>query len=296
MSTFWSIWISVIVLGTVFGCWWLLYATRKNQTSDTETDRTMGHSFDGIEEYDNPLPKWWFYLFLATCIFALGYLALYPGLGNFKGLLGWSSTGQWETEMQQADAKYGELYAKFGDTPVPELAGIDDAMKMGQRLFANNCATCHGSAGRGSLGFPNLTDDDWLYGGDPDSILTTLHEGRNGNMPAMGTMPNMTNTQVDQVVNFVLSYSGRERDAEAAKKGEEVYAQACVACHGPDGTGNQALGAPNLTDNTWLYGSTYDWIRETVVNGRQNNMPAQGGRLSDDQIQILAGYVYSLSN
>ncbi|PXX90878.1 cytochrome-c oxidase, cbb3-type subunit III [Marinobacter vulgaris] len=296
MSTFWSIWISVIVLGTVFGCWWLLYATRKNQTSDTETDRTMGHSFDGIEEYDNPLPKWWFYLFLATCIFALGYLALYPGLGNYKGLLGWSSTGQWETEMQQADEKYGELYAKFGDTPVPELAEIEDAMRMGQRLFANNCATCHGSAGRGSLGFPNLTDDDWLYGGDPDSILTTLHQGRNGNMPAMGTMPNMTNEQVDQVVNYVLSFSDRERDAEAAEKGEEVYAQACVACHGPDAKGNQALGAPNLTDDTWLYGSTYDWIRETVVNGRQNQMPAQGGRLSDDQIQILAAYVYSLSN
>ncbi|MDL0429873.1 cytochrome-c oxidase, cbb3-type subunit III [Marinobacter sp. TBZ242] len=296
MSTFWSIWISVIVLGTVFGCWWLLFATRKGQTSDTETDRTVGHSFDGIEEYDNPLPKWWYYLFVATCVFGLGYLALYPGLGNFQGLLGWSSTNQWEAEVQQAEAKYGELYAKFGDTPVPELAENDDAMKMGQRLFANNCATCHGSAGRGALGFPNLTDDAWLYGGDPDSILTTLREGRNGNMPAMGTMPNMTNEQVDQVVNYVLSFSGREKDAEAAKQGEEVYAQACVACHGPDGKGNQALGAPNLTDDAWLYGSTYDWIRETVVNGRQNQMPAQGGRLSDDQIQILAAYVYSLSN
>ncbi|MBL3556566.1 MULTISPECIES: cytochrome-c oxidase, cbb3-type subunit III [Marinobacter] len=296
MSTFWSIWISVIVLGTVFGCWWLLYATRKGQTTDTETDRTVGHSFDGIEEYDNPLPKWWFYLFLATCIFALGYLALYPGLGNFKGLLGWTSTNQWEAEVQEAEATYGELYAKFGDTPVEQLAENDDAMKMGQRLFANNCSVCHGSAGRGSLGFPNLTDDDWLYGGDPDSILTTLHQGRNGNMPAKGTMPNMTNEQVDQVVNFVLSYSGREKNAEAAEKGKEVYAQACVACHGPEGKGNQALGAPDLTDNTWLYGSTYDWIRETVVNGRQNQMPAQGDRLSDDQIQILAAYVYSLSN
>ena len=296
MSTFWSIWISVIVLGTVFGCWWLLLATRKGQTTDTETDRTVGHSFDGIEEYDNPLPKWWFYLFVATCIFALGYLALYPGLGNFQGLLGWSSTNQWEAEVQQADARYGELYAKYGDTPVAELSENADAMQMGQRLFANNCAVCHGSAGRGSLGFPNLTDDDWLYGGDPDSLLTTLHEGRNGNMPAKGTMPNMTNDQVDQVVNFVLSYSGREKDAEAAKQGEEIYAQACVACHGPDGKGNQAMGAPNLTDDTWLYGSTYEWIKETVVNGRQNQMPAQGGRLSDDQIQILAAYVYSLSN
>ncbi|MEQ9546650.1 MAG: cytochrome-c oxidase, cbb3-type subunit III [Marinobacter sp.] len=296
MSTFWSIWVSVIVLGTIFGCWWLLLATRKSQTTDTETDRTTGHSFDGIEELDNPLPKWWFYLFIATCVFSLGYLALYPGLGNFKGLLGWTSYNQWEAEVQQAEAQYGELYAKFGDTPVVELAETEDAMKMGQRLFANNCAVCHGSAGRGSLGFPNLTDDDWLYGGEPENILTTLRQGRNGNMPAKGMMPNMTSDQVDQVVNYVLSFSDRAKDPEAAKAGEEVFAQACSACHGSDGKGNQAMGAPNLTDDTWLYGSTYGWIKETVMNGRQNQMPAQGERLSEDQIQILAAYVYSLSN
>ena len=263
MSTFWSIWISVIVLGTVFGCWWLLWATRKSQTTDTETDRTMGHSFDGIEEYDNPLPKWWFYLFLATCVFALGYLALYPGLGNYKGLLGWTSTNQWEAEVAEAEEKYGPIYAQYGETPVPELAENSDAMKIGQRLFA---------------------------------ILETLHNGRMGNMPAKGTMPGMTNEQVDQVVNYVLSFSGREKDAEAAKAGEQVFAQACVACHGPEGKGMEAMGAPNLTDNTWLYGSTYEWIRETVVHGRQNQMPAQDRLLSDDQIQILAAYVYSLSN
>ncbi|MFL1465394.1 cytochrome-c oxidase, cbb3-type subunit III [Marinobacter sp. HN1S83] len=296
MSTFWSIWISVIVLGTIFGCWWLLLATRKSQTTDTETDRTTGHSFDGIEELDNPLPKWWFYLFIATCVFSLGYLALYPGLGNFQGLLGWSSTNQWEAEVQQAEARYGELYAKYGDTPIVELADNDDAMKMGQRLFANNCAVCHGSAGRGSLGFPNLTDDDWLHGGEPDNILTTLQEGRTGNMPAKGMMPGMTSEQVDQVVNYVLSFSDRAKDAEAAEAGEEVFAQACSSCHGSDAKGNYAFGAPNLTDDTWLYGSTYEWIKETVVNGRQNKMPAQSGRLSDDQIQILAAYVYSLSN
>ncbi|MFL1453454.1 cytochrome-c oxidase, cbb3-type subunit III [Marinobacter sp. GN3S48] len=296
MSTFWSIWISVIVLGTIFGCWWLLLATRKSQTTDTETDRTTGHSFDGIEEYDNPMPKWWFYLFIATCVFSLGYLALYPGLGNFKGLLGWTSYNQWEAEVQQAEARYGELYAKYGDTPVVELADNDDALKMGQRLFANNCAVCHGSAGRGSLGFPNLTNDDWLYGGEPDTILATITNGRNGNMPAKGMMPDMTSEQVDQVVNYVLSFSDRAEDAEAAEAGKEVFAQACSACHGSDGKGNQSMGAPNLTDDTWLYGSTYEWIKETVVNGRQNQMPAQGDRLSDDQIQILAAYVYSLSN
>lgn len=296
MSTFWSIWVSTLVLVVVFGCWWLLYATRKSQTTDAETERTTGHSFDGIEEYDNPLPKWWFYLYVATCVFALGYLALYPGLGNYKGLLGWTSTNQWEAEVAAAEEKYGEIYAQYGETPVVELAKNDDAMKIGQRLFVNNCAVCHGSAGRGQVGFPNLTDDDWLWGGTPDAILETLHNGRQGNMPAKGVMPNMTSEQVDQVVNYVLSFSGREKDAAAAEAGKAVFAQACVACHGPEGKGMEAMGAPNLTDDIWLYGSTYEWIRDTVENGRQNEMPAQGGRMSDDQIQILAAYVYSLSN
>lgn len=296
MSTFWSIWISAIVLGTIFGCWWLLWATRKGQTTDTETDRTTGHSFDGIEEYDNPLPKWWFYLFIATCVFSLGYLALYPGLGNFKGLLGWTQHNQWEQEVQVAEAKYGEIYAQYGDTPIVELAQNEDAMKMGQRLFANNCAVCHGSAGRGSVGFPNLTDEDWLYGGEPDTILHTITQGRQGAMPAKGMMPSMNADQVDQVVNYVLSLSDRAEDAEAAKAGEPIFAQACAACHGQDAKGTQAMGAPNLTDGTWLYGSTYDQIKETVMYGRQNQMPAQAGRLSEDQIHILAAYVYSLSN
>lgn len=296
MSTFWSLWISVIVLGTIVGCVWLLWAVRKGQTTDTETDRTTGHSFDGIEEYDNPLPKWWFYLFLATCVFSLGYLVLYPGLGNFQGILGWSSANQWEAEVAAAEEKYGEIYAQYGNTPVAELAEDEDALKIGQRLYANNCQVCHGSAARGQIGFPNLTDDDWLYGGSPDAILETLHNGRQGAMPAKGVMPNMTGEQVDQVVNYVLSFSGREKDAEAAEAGAAVFAQGCAACHGADGKGMQSVGAPNLTDNIWLYGSTYEWIKETVLYGRQNRMPAQSGRLSDDQIQILAAYVYSLSN
>ncbi|SFM51085.1 cytochrome-c oxidase, cbb3-type subunit III [Marinobacter zhejiangensis] len=296
MSTFWSIWISAIVLGTIFGCVWLLWATRKSQTTDTETDRTTGHSYDGIEEYDNPLPKWWFYLFLATCVFSLVYLVLYPGLGSFKGVLGWTQHNQWEKEVEVADARYSEIYARYGDTPLEELALDEDAMKMGQRLFANNCSLCHGVAGRGSLGFPNLTDNDWLYGGTPDAILQTITNGRHGVMPAKGMMPNMSAEQTDQVVNYVLSFSDRAQDADAAAAGQAVFAQACAACHGADAKGNQAMGAPNLTDNVWLYGSTYDRIEETVLHGRQNQMPAQAGRLSEDQIHILGAYVYSLSN
>ena len=296
MSTFWSIWITVIVLGTIFGCAWLLLSTRKSQTSDVETDRTMGHSFDGIEEYDNPLPKWWFYLFMSTIVFALGYLALYPGLGNFKGLLGWTSVNQWEAEVAEADALYGPIYAQYGQIAVPELANEDDAMKIGQRLFANNCAVCHGSAARGQVGFPNLTDDDWLHGGSPEAILHTLNNGRMAVMPAKGVMPNMTDTQVDQVVNYVLSFSDRAKDPASVEAGKAVFMQGCAACHGADGKGMHAVGAPNLTDNVWLYGSTYDWIRKAVVNGLQNQMPSQSGRLSQDQIQILAAYVYGMSN
>ncbi|WP_404361993.1 cytochrome-c oxidase, cbb3-type subunit III [Marinobacter sp.] len=296
MSTFWSIWVIVLTLGTIFGCWWLLWATRKGQSTDQETDRTTGHSFDGIEELDNPLPKWWFYLFLGTVIFSLGYLALYPGLGNFQGFLGWSQHNQWEEEVQLADARYGEIYARYGDVAIPELAGNEDAMQMGQRLFANHCAVCHGSAARGAIGFPNLTDDAWLYGGKPEDIVETLNNGRQGNMPAKGFMPNMTPTQVDQVVNYVLSFSNRAKNEEAAEAGAAVYAQGCAGCHGPEAKGNQAMGAPDLTDDAWLYGSTYEWIEETVLYGRENMMPAQSGRLSEDQIHILAAYVYSLSN
>lgn len=296
MSTFWSIWISVIVLGTVFGCWWLLWATRKGQTTDKETDRTTGHSFDGIEEYDNPLPKWWFHLFTATCVFSLGYLVLYPGLGSYDGLLNWSQESQWEEEMQLANAKYGELYAQYGDVPIPELAQNEDARKMGQRLFSNNCAVCHGSAARGAIGFPNLTDDAWIWGGEPEQILQTIHQGRQNAMPAKGLMPNMSNDQVEAVVNYVLSFSGRERDPALAEQGSAIFAQACAGCHGPDAKGNPTVGAPNLTDDAWLYGSTYEWIKETVTYGRQNQMPAQEGRLSDDQIHILAAYVYGFSH
>lgn len=296
MSTFWSLWITVITLGTIFACWWLLWATRKGQSTDHETDRTTGHSFDGIEELDNPLPKWWFYLFVGTCIFSLGYLALYPGLGNFQGFLGWSQHSQWQDEVQLADAKYSEIYAQFGSVPVEELAENARAMQMGQRLFANNCAVCHGSAARGAIGFPNLTDDAWLYGGEAENILHTLNNGRQGNMPAKGFMPAMSSEQVDQVVNYVLSFSGREKDKAAAESGKEVYAQGCAGCHGPEAKGNPSMGAPNLTDDAWLYGSTYEWIEETVLYGRQNNMPKQSDRLGSDEVQILAAYVYSLSN
>ena len=189
MSTFWSLWISVIVLGTIFGCVWLLWATRKSQTTDTETDRTTGHSFDGIEEYDNPLPRWWFMLFVGTVFFALGYLVLYPGLGNWKGILpgyegGWTQVKEWQREMDKADEQYGPLFAKYAAMPVEEVAKDAQALKMGGRLFASNCSVCHGSDAKGAYGFPNLTDNDWLWGCEPETLKTTILHGRQAAMPA----------------------------------------------------------------------------------------------------------------
>ena len=296
LTTFWSIWVSVIVLGVIFGCWWLLWATRKNQTTDTETEQTMGHSFDGIEEYDNPLPKWWFYLFTGSVIFSLIYLVLYPGLGDFQGVLGWSSHGQWREEMKQAERKYGPIFAKYGSTPIKELVKNPDALQMGQRIFVNNCAVCHGSAGHGNVGFPNLTDNDWLYGGAPATIIQTITNGRHGQMPAHGLMPNMSDQQVDELVNYILSFTNRERSKEKAAEGAKLFQKACAACHGPDAKGNHAIGSANLTDSIWLYGGDYQTIKYTINHGRGGVMPAWGDKLSKDKIHIVAAYVYSLSH
>ncbi|PID42095.1 MAG: cytochrome-c oxidase, cbb3-type subunit III [Proteobacteria bacterium] len=295
MSTFWSLWISVIVLGSIFGCAWLLFATRKSQTTNTETENTMGHEFDGIEEYDNPLPRWWLYMFTATIIFGLIYSVLYPTLGNMKGLLGWTSANQWEKEVQSSDEKYSPIFAAFSDKSVEEISKDPAALEIGQRLFANNCAICHGSTGKGGHGFPNLTDNDWLYGGTPDAIKHTVTNGRMGVMPAKGLMPDMTNTQLNDIVNYVLSLSNRSDDAASASRGGQLFAQACAACHGADGKGMHAVGAPNLTDNIWLYGPTKQQIKYTIERGRSGVMPAQKDFLGEDKVHILSGYVYSLS-
>ena len=295
MTSFWSFWVSILTLGSIFGCAWLLFATRKSQTSDVETEEKMGHSFDGIEEYDNPMPKWWMGLFVATIIFGIAYLIIYPGLGNYKGLIGWTSTGQWQAEIDEANELYTPIFEAYAATPIIDLAKDEEAMKVGQRLYANNCAVCHGSTGRGSLGFPNLTDNDWLYGGEPETIKTTLLYGRNGQMPAKGLKPDMSSTDVSNLTHYLLSFSGRSDDEAAVKAGSEMYATACVACHGADAKGNQAIGAPNLTDNVWLYGSTAEKITQTLNYGRAGVMPAQLEKLGEEKVHLLAAYVYSLS-
>jgi cytochrome c oxidase cbb3-type subunit 3 len=282
------------VLGSIFGCAWLLWATRKSQKHNSETEQTMGHEFDGIEEYDNPLPKWWMHMFLGTIIFGLIYLALYPGLGTFKGLLGWTSTNQWEKEVDEAQEKFAPLYAELAARPIEELAKDEKALKMGQRLFANNCSTCHGSAARGNIGFPNLTDHDWLYGGTPEKIKETLTNGRNAMMPAWGAV--IGEEGVQQVAHYVRGLSGQETiNKDLAAKGQALFQANCTACHGAAGEGMEILGAPNLTDGTWLYGGTQSLVEMTLRGGRNGIMPSFKATLGDEKIHLLTAYVYSLS-
>lgn len=302
MTTFWSTYICVLTIGSLIGLTWLLIGTRKGETKGS-TDQTMGHSFDGIEEYDNPLPQWWFMLFAATLVFAVGYLILYPGLGNWKGVLpgysnGWTAVNEWQKEMDKADAKFGPIFAKFAAMPVEEVAKDPQALKMGGRLFASNCAVCHGSDARGAYGFPNLTDTIWRWGGSPDTIKTTIMGGRIAGMPAWG--PILGEEGVKNVAAYVRhSVAGLQSptdDTASIEAGQKVFSTTCVACHGPAGHGTQAMGAPDLTQPSgFIYGSSLAQLQQTIRHGRQGQMPAQSEQLGNDKVQLLAAYVYSLS-
>ncbi len=297
MSTFWNIWIIAFTAITIAGCTWLLFANRKIEVSSKETEDgeapKTGHVYDGIEEYDNPLPGWWFNMFVGTVIFALIYLVLYPGLGSYAGVLGWSQTGQWQEEVDQAEAKYAPIYEQYANMSVEELIANPDAIKMGRRLFNNNCSVCHGSDGKGSYGFPNLADSDWLYGGSAADINASITHGRKGAMPAWGAV--IGEEGVDNVAEYVFKISGREHNADKAAEGAKVYATYCAACHTPAGTGLAAMGAPNLTDGVWLYGGSPSLVRHSIRNGRNGNMPAQENKLKPEKIHLLMGYVYNLS-
>ena len=295
MGTFWNLWIIGLTLTNLALVLWVLLANRKVAVSDQdeEENKTTGHVYDGIEEYDNPLPRWWFIMFIVTFVYAGVYLLVYPGLGSWPGLFGWTSVKELRGHQQQADARYADTFGTYANTPIEELAQNPDAMKMGLRLFSNNCAVCHGADGGGNYGFPNLTDHDWLYGGTPEKIKETITLGRKGAMPAWGAL--MGETGVVNVSEYVLQMSGQEHDAAKAELGAKLFNQNCVACHGVDGKGNQALGAPNLTDDIWLYGGEPQDIRATLRNGRNGVMPAQQELLKADRIHLLAAYVYSLS-
>ncbi|MDN3696839.1 MULTISPECIES: cytochrome-c oxidase, cbb3-type subunit III [Vibrio] len=322
MTTFWSLWIIVITVGTLVGCAVILTWCLKDKMG-VEDGEDMGHEYDGIRELNNPLPKWWTYLFISTFIFAAVYLALYPGLGNFKGLLGWQSSDQlvrtveeskasilasqenkrpvqYAKELDDAETYFGEAFKRLAYDEsgnnlrsIPDIAADPDAIKVGQRLFLQNCSQCHGSDARGQKGFPNLTDDAWLYGGEPQAIVTTVMKGRIGAMPSWKDA--LGEQGVKEVVSYTLSLSGRKVNAREAEAGKSRFV-VCAACHGTDGKGNPAVGAPDLTDHDWLFGDSRADVTETVMNGRSGVMPAWDGILGKDKVQLVSAYVWSLSN
>ena len=308
ISSFWSWYIIVITLGSIAYCAWLLWRTSKAKVQGGKAPAAggkaeiTGHTWDGdLAEYNNPLPLWWMWMFWFTIAFGLVYLALYPGLGNFAGMLNWSQVSAYKTEVAEVDAATKPLYDKYLAMDLKAVAADPQAKAMGQRLFLSYCSQCHGSDARGSRGFPNLTDGDWLYGGDPETIKASITGGRMGVMPPLGAA--LGDDGVKNVAAYVRSLSGLPHDDMKAQLGKEKFVQICAACHGPEGKGNPALGAPNLTDKIWLYDSSEGTIVEGITKGRnvtvppdQKTMPAWGEKLGPGKIQLLAAYVWGLSN
>jgi cytochrome c oxidase cbb3-type subunit 3 len=293
-SNFWSMFVAGVTGVSILACLLLLWFSGKARVM-TSHDNTTGHVWDGdLREMNNPLPRWWAWLFVLTIIFAFVYLALYPGLGTYGGKLGWTSTGQHQAELDKGNQEVAPLYAKFTSMKPEDVSKDPQAVAIGERLFMNNCAQCHGSDARGNKGIPNLTDTDWLHGGAPAVIQETLVKGRIGNMPPMAAAVG-TPDDVKNVAQYVLSLSGSPNDSLRAALGKSKFA-ACAACHGMDGKGNPALGAPNLTDDIWLHGYGEAAIVAMVNNGKVNQMPAQADKLTEAQIHVLASYVWGLSN
>ncbi len=294
VSNFWHLYVAGITVVSIIACLLLLWFTGKAKAM-TANDNTTGHVWDGdLREMNNPLPRWWVGLFIITIVFSAVYLVFYPGLGTSEGRFGWSSADQYQKEVAKGNEQVAPLYAKFAGMPVQEVAKDPQAMAIGDRLFMNNCAQCHGSDARGSKSFPNLTDADWLHGGSPEKIKETLVQGRQGMMPPMAAAVG-TPEDVRNVAHYVLSLSGSPHDSLRASLGKTKFG-ACAACHGADGKGNTALGAPNLTDDIWLHGWGENAIVAMINNGKTNVMPAQATKLTEGQIHVLASYVWGLSN
>jgi cytochrome c oxidase cbb3-type subunit 3 len=290
----WSYYVAGMTLASILACLLLIWVTARKKIVSAD-DNTTGHVWDGdLREMNNPMPRWWVWLFIVTIVFSLLYLVAYPGLGSYPGELGWSTRSEYDSEVAKANRELAPLYAQFTARKPEELAGDPVAMGIGERLFMNNCAQCHGSDARGSKGFPNLTDTDWLHGGAADKIKETITAGRHGVMPPMAAAVGSPD-DVKNVANYVLSLSGGSHDSVRAELGRSHFT-ACAACHGVDGKGNQAIGAPNLSDDTWLHGWGEQAIVAIVNNGKVSDMPGQAGKLTEAQIHVLTGYVWGLSN
>jgi cytochrome c oxidase cbb3-type subunit III len=292
IHTGWGIFVAVATVLSVIACLVLLIIASRRKVM--ASDNTTGHVWDeDLKELNNPLPRWWMWLFVITVVFSAIYLALYPGLGAWDGGLKWSSTGQYEAEQERAREAMAPLYARYAGMSAEQLAQDAAAMGIGQRLFLNNCAQCHGSDARGSKGFPNLTDGEWQWGGSHEAIVQSITQGRVGNMPALGAAVG-TGDDVRQLAHYVLSLSGGAHNPTLAQLGAPKFA-VCAACHGADGKGNQALGAPDLTNGIWLHGGGEQAMVNAINNGFVNVMPAQDKLLTAEQIHVLAAYVWQLS-
>jgi cytochrome c oxidase cbb3-type subunit III len=319
MTDFWSWWIIILTVFSIVACFWIITLNLKNYTH-VEEGESMGHEFDGIEEINNPLPKWWTYLFYFILVWSVGYLALFPGLGNWEGLLGWKSSNQGITtlaeskrlsnkaieegilvqldqELKTAEEKFGPVFNKLADMPILDLAYDEQGYKVGQRLFLQNCALCHGSDARGSTGFPNLRDNDWLYGDSPQTIKDTLLYGRKGAMPSWEAA--LGDQGIAEMTEYVLKLAGRKVNDKLAAAGQAKFGM-CATCHGADGKGSLAhglpFGAPNLTDNIWLYGASRKAVEETLRYGRTGVMPAWKDILGEDKIHVISAYIYNISH
>lgn len=295
MSSFWSLYIVLLTGANIAAAWWLIRWTAKPRKGEVAATETTGHVWDeNLTEYNKPMPRWWLYLFYLSIVFAVIYLILYPGMGNFRGLLGWTQVNAYEMQMAQAEQTYGPIFHQYGTTDLIALSQDPEAMGTASRLFANNCAACHGSDARGGPGFPNLTDGDWQYGGNPETIHESILKGRSGLMPPLGAA--LGEEGIGEVAQYVLSLGGRPSNPVQAAAGQQKFAMLCAACHGPEGKGTPALGAPDLTDNIWLYGGSVETIAQTIRDGRQGRMPAHEALLGADRVHLLAAYVYGLSH
>ncbi len=267
---------------------WLLIGNRK-----ISGDETTGHEWDGIEELDNPLPFWWVGMFVVSIVFAIGYLIFYPGLGNFTGAGGWTSAGEHDRAAARHEQRFAPLYAELGAMQAEALVEDRMSMQVGRRLFLNHCATCHGSSAQGTRGFPDLTDDEWIWGGEFAAIKSSIANGRTAMMAPWQSA--LGDDGVRNVAHYVRRLSGQDHDTAKASAGQAQFNTFCMACHGTDGTGNALLGAPDLTNDSWLYGGTLADITQTIAQGRRGEMPPYGELLGADRTHVLAAYITSLS-